>query len=110
MSSVCFLLRLYQTHLKDSQEKISSKAAAARQAASQPTKQQGNQREAGLRAAMMAPLSSNVGHYSRPSGAASTKLSTLQCCECRQWRASKADKAYDVSERMMLASTAALGL
>lgn len=71
VSSVWFLHRLYQTHLKDSQEKISSKAAAARQAASQPTKQQGNQREAGLRAAMMAPLSSNLGHHSRPSGAAS---------------------------------------
>ena len=52
--------RLYQTHLKDSQEKVISKAAAAKQAASQPTKS-GNQREAGLRAAMMAPLSSNVG-------------------------------------------------
>ncbi|KAL3149135.1 hypothetical protein ABBQ32_001972 [Trebouxia sp. C0010 RCD-2024] len=61
--------RLYQTHLKDSQEKMKSKAAAARQAASQPSKA-GNQREAGLRAAMMAPLSSSLGNQSKHQGAA----------------------------------------
>lgn len=84
------LHRLYQTHLKDSQEKMSSKAAAARQAASQPSKQQGNQREAGLRAAMMAPLSSNVGHQFKPSGAASclpfTSLLQAPSFLCRKAR------------------------
>ena len=44
-----------------------SKAAAAKQAASQPNRA-GNQREAGLRAAMMAPLSSNLGRPSDQSG------------------------------------------
>lgn len=64
----CRMCRLYQTHLKDSQEKMRSKAAAAKQAASQPNRA-GNQREAGLRAAMMAPLSSNLGRPSDQSGA-----------------------------------------
>ena len=64
-TSALAVCRLYQTHLKESQEKMRSKAAAAKQAASQPSKA-GNQREAGLRAAMMSPLSSNLGKHQAP--------------------------------------------
>ena len=46
---------------------MKSKAAAARQGASQTSKA-GNQREAGLRAAMLAPLSSSLGNQSKHPG------------------------------------------
>lgn len=59
--------RLYQTHLKDSHEKVRSKAAAVKQAANQPSKA-GSGREAGLRAAMMAPLAPNVGPLASQAG------------------------------------------
>ncbi|DBB09234.1 TPA: hypothetical protein ACH3X3_007818 [Trebouxia sp. C0006] len=61
--------KLYQTHLKDSHEKVRHKAAAAKQVASQPTKG-GSGREANLRAAIMAPLSPNVGSFSNKAGPA----------------------------------------
>ena len=64
---MCTLCRLYQTHLKDSHEKVRHKAAAAKQVASQPTKG-GSGREANLRAAIMAPLSPNVGSFSNKAG------------------------------------------
>ena len=64
---MCTLCRLYQTHLKDSHEKVRHKAAAAKQVASQPTKG-GSGREANLRAAIMAPLSPNVGSFPNKAG------------------------------------------
>ena len=68
--------RLYQSHLKDSQDKMRSKAAAAKQAASQPNKA-GNQREAGLRAAMTSPLSPHFPHPSKPPGLLAHQALTL---------------------------------
>lgn len=67
--------RLYQTHLKDSHEKVRSKAAAVKQAANQPSKA-GSGREAGLRAAMMAPLAPNVGPLASQAGSTVKLITT----------------------------------
>lgn len=61
------MCRLYQTHLKESLEKVRHRAAAAKQFANQPNKG-GSGREAGLRAAMMAPLSPNLASFSNKAG------------------------------------------
>ncbi|DBA97431.1 hypothetical protein WJX77_010396 [Trebouxia sp. C0004] len=61
--------KLYQTHLKDSREKVRHKAAAAKQVANQPNKG-GSGREAGLKAAIMAPLSPNLASFSNKAGSA----------------------------------------
>ena len=59
--------RLYQSHLKDSHDKIRSRAAVAKLALSTANKA-GSGKESGLRAAILVPLSSSQPNASSQAG------------------------------------------